>query len=589
MLYSYPADYPLVEGHNYTSRFQTSGLRQGSPLFPLPFVLYLNVLLFALSAHAPPPPPGSTHTSQAFTDALFFRSTCPPHIQSILGFFDTVGRQWELDMNLDKTEVHAMGDARQRDFSTSTGPPLSTLNKHTGLPHTVYKYLRVYIYTKNQQTHTQDLIAREIRNFFAVLQTLSPTLSEPIRLASVQLIPALRYRLMADPIPLSQLKRLQSQIWAHLRHPGKFSWFTAKLSRKDNYTPRKKGGLPSSDFYYAVLEDTVNSAIRYLNGDGPPDICQAVRDLLMTPQRFPLQDTVLDAVQGLGLPSNSLGRWSPALPHKLQVHEPVWANTTGNGANECDMYLGRVDDTSATSAEVAFPAQQATEHFRLRDSQDPEFVLQPPSARSDQNFSALLNWLFPGSCSYPLFSAHQLPTPPHTPYGGTLLSFSPDACVYEPNVSPHSLRASHLQAWECHCTHQLPRQESQQTVWVYLDGSASRGGYGSAATVYLPNGTTFVFCPTSPFQTCGELSFGQPSWPFVGTRKPFPAPEYTSSETFNRCLPFCAPTPRHHRSRRPPLMLPGPGHSRTSYSPCPETSRSLQHGSRVMPVFRAMK
>ena len=42
------------------------------------------------------------------------------------------------------------------------------------------------------------------------------------------------------------------------------------------------------------------------------------------------------------------------------------------------MYLGRVQDTSATSAEVIIPAQQATEHFMLRDSQDHEFVLHPP-------------------------------------------------------------------------------------------------------------------------------------------------------------------------------------------------------------------
>ena len=207
-----------------------------------------------------------------------------------------------------------MGGAPQRDFPTSTGPPLSTLNKHTGLPHTVYKYLRVYIYTKNQQTNTQDLIASEICNFFTLLQPLSPTLSEHLRLAKVELIPALTYRLMASPLPLCQLESLHGQIWGHLRHPHEFSRFTPKLSEKDKYTPRKKGGLGSRHFYYAVLRDTVNCAIRYLNGDGPPDVCQAVRDALMTPQCSPLQDTVVDAAQGLGLRFNSLGPWSPALP-----------------------------------------------------------------------------------------------------------------------------------------------------------------------------------------------------------------------------------------------------------------------------------
>ena len=135
-------------------------------------------------------------------------------------------------------EVHAMGDTPQRDFFTSTGPTLSNLNNHTRLSHNVYKYLGVYIYTKNQQTNTQDLIASEIPNFFAVLQPLSPTLSENIRLANVQLIPALTNRLMALPLPLGQLQHCHSQIRGHLRHPHKFSLFTPKLSQKDKYTPR---------------------------------------------------------------------------------------------------------------------------------------------------------------------------------------------------------------------------------------------------------------------------------------------------------------------------------------------------------------
>ena len=60
-------------------------------------------------------------------------------------------------------------------------------------------------------------------------------------------------------------------------------------------------------------------------------------------------------------------------------------------------------------------------------------------------------------------------------------------------------------------------------------------------------------------------------------------------ETLNRWLPFSVPTCRRHRTRCPPLTTLGPGHSRMSYSPFPPMSRSMHHGSPVMPAFRAMK
>ena len=168
------------------------------------------------------------------------------------------------------------------------------------------------------------------------------------------------------------------------------------------------------------------------------------------------------------------------------------------------MYLGRVQNTSATLAEVAFPAQQAMEHFALRDSKGHEFVLHPPISAVRPEFFRTPELAAPRLLQVPAFFSptDTKPLPP-PPYGNTLLSSSPDALVYQLNVSPHSLCTGDLQAWECHTAHQLLRQESRQTIWVYADGSAGRGGYGSAATVYLPNGTTFVFCLPSPFQTSG--------------------------------------------------------------------------------------
>ena len=70
--------------------------------------VYLNVLVHALPHYAPPPPSPVVHSSHAFIDDPLLRSTCPHHIQTIINFFDTVGRRWGLDLNLDKPEVQAM-------------------------------------------------------------------------------------------------------------------------------------------------------------------------------------------------------------------------------------------------------------------------------------------------------------------------------------------------------------------------------------------------------------------------------------------------------------------------------------------------
>ena len=91
-LYRAPRDFPVVSGHTHSSHLQTRGVRQGCPMSPILFCLYLNVLLFALPSYvtAPPSPHESGH---AFVDDLLYRSEDGDRIQQILHFFDTVARE----------------------------------------------------------------------------------------------------------------------------------------------------------------------------------------------------------------------------------------------------------------------------------------------------------------------------------------------------------------------------------------------------------------------------------------------------------------------------------------------------------------
>ena len=75
-------------------------------------------------------------------------------------------------------------------------------------------------------------------------------------------------------------------------------------------------------------------------------------------------------------------------------------------------------------------------------------------------------------------------------------------------LPPHSLRADDLKAWHCNRAAELLQEASSETTWVYLDGSAGQGGFGSAATIYNPNGTVLVLCLPSPY----HFSEGSEYW-----------------------------------------------------------------------------
>ena len=149
---------------------------------------------------------------------LPYRSEDGDRIQKILNFFDTVAREWGLDFNLSKTEIHAMGTAPPRTFTSPSGTPLSTTNQKTGLPHDCYKYLGVYIFTTNHAAQTLAFAKSKIRSFFTTLQPLRLTLSEYILLVNVQLIPILSYPLMAHPSALNELGIFQAMIWQNIAH-----------------------------------------------------------------------------------------------------------------------------------------------------------------------------------------------------------------------------------------------------------------------------------------------------------------------------------------------------------------------------------
>ena len=113
LLYEHTHDAPLVGGATPYRYEQMRGVRQGCPLSPLLFVLYLNVLLF--NAPLPHPYTALSHTSHSFIDDLLYRWTNPAFIQKLNDLYDTAGRKMRMAMNMSKTEVQAL------NFSDQTG------------------------------------------------------------------------------------------------------------------------------------------------------------------------------------------------------------------------------------------------------------------------------------------------------------------------------------------------------------------------------------------------------------------------------------------------------------------------------------
>ena len=213
-----------------------------------------------------PPPQAKSRTSHhAYIDDILIRSGDVVHIQNSLNYFDGPAREWGLNMNVSKTEVHANGTAPQKEFLTPRGSVFLTYNKKTGRPHTCYKYLGVYLFTCHQAAGLFDMLKAEIQSYSARRSPLPLTLSEKVRLTNSQLVPALTYRLITHSLSPNQLEKLQSLIWVGVasRSIGRL------VSPKDRFAARPKGGLGMKFLPHSLHIATVNNGLRALFGLAP--------------------------------------------------------------------------------------------------------------------------------------------------------------------------------------------------------------------------------------------------------------------------------------------------------------------------------
>ena len=83
----------------------------------------------------PPPPRANARTSHhAYIDDILIKTEDVVYIQNSLNYFDGPARDWGLDMNVSKTEVHANGTAPQKRFSDTQGLGVPHVQQKNGSP-----------------------------------------------------------------------------------------------------------------------------------------------------------------------------------------------------------------------------------------------------------------------------------------------------------------------------------------------------------------------------------------------------------------------------------------------------------------------
>ena len=115
-------------------------------------------------------------------------------------------------------------------------------------------------------------------------------------------------------------------IWQNIAQdpsPEQANRISRHVSPKARYTPRHQGGLGARHFTFSLCMALVNTAVRYLNGDGPASTNEAFAEAMLSTTRNPIQDTVMDACHTIGLRYHGTGLWASCPPSLFLLKEEV--------------------------------------------------------------------------------------------------------------------------------------------------------------------------------------------------------------------------------------------------------------------------
>jgi ribonuclease HI len=289
LLYEDALEAPLVNGFASAAHPISRGVRQGCPLSPTLFSIYIDPIVRLIAASLSPPPlppsdltcpqshnPTIPHSSiKAFADDIGIVSPIPSDHISAAKILARTAPKMGLYLAQGKSQLMATGSSLPLTF-TIDSHTFSTLNEH-GLPTTCVKYLGVLFFANMEESHATQMIVDEAIRFWARFPTGLLTIKESVVVANSMLIPALAYRNLGWCPSEPQLNKVQDTIWAGVLRVSALGSTTPLTTR---FSPHCEGGLGLIHFPLHVAQQFLRGLSRFQLDEGPPNTTALVMHAL---------------------------------------------------------------------------------------------------------------------------------------------------------------------------------------------------------------------------------------------------------------------------------------------------------------------